>query len=77
MYMSAIFYTVDTFPPSVQKLFLLNPVDVYINYFRLAVIDGVFPPLEINLLAVGYAVLAFAIGAAVYKKYNRKFIYYV
>ena len=77
MYMSAIFYTVDRFSKTVQSLFLLNPVYVYISYFRAAVIDGVFPSLKINLLAIGYAVLTFLIGACVYKKCNSKFIYYV
>lgn len=77
MYMSAIFYTVDNFPVEAQKLFLLNPVYVYISYFRIAVIDGVFPSLEINLVAIGYALLTFGIGAMIYKKYNHRFIYYV
>ena len=77
MYMSAIFYTVDNFPAEAQKLFLLNPVYVYISYFRIAVIDGVFPSLEINLVAIGYALLTFSIGAMIYKKYNHRFIYYV
>jgi len=77
MYMSAIFYTVDSFSPTIQRLFHLNPVYVYIRYFRLVVIDGRFPSAAVNFLAVGYAALAFALGALVYKKYNRKFIYYV
>ena len=77
MYMSAIFYTVDGFSSEVQKLFYFNPVYVYIKYFRLVVIDGRFPRTAINLLSIGYAALAFAIGTLVYKKYNHKFIYYV
>ena len=77
MYMSAIFYTVDSFSPTVQKLFLLNPVYVYIKYFRSAVIYGEFPSLEMNVLAVGYALLAFGIGAFIYKKFNHRFLYYV
>ena len=77
MYMSAIFYTVDKFSPEIQRLFLLNPVYVYIRYFRLVVIDGEFPSLNLNLLALGYALFAFAVGAFIYKKYNHKFLYYV
>lgn len=76
MYMSAIFYTIDTFSPTVQKLFHLNPVYVYIKYFRLTVIDGVIPSIWIHLLSIGYALLAFAIGALIYKKNNHKFLYY-
>ncbi len=77
MYMSAIFYTVDNFSPRIQSLFHFNPVYVYIRYFRLVVIDGRFPSAAVNFLAVGYAVLAFALGALVYKRYNHRFIYYV
>ncbi len=77
MYMSAIFYSIDTFPVETQSLFLINPVFVYIKYFRSIVIDGVIPGLEINLLAIGYAILAFGIGALIYKTKNHKFLYYV
>ena len=76
MYMSAIFYTTDGFG-EYEKLFLLNPVFVYIKYFRTIVIDNALPSIECNLLAVGYAVIAFAIGAIIYKKFNHKFLYYV
>lgn len=77
MYVSAIFYTLDRFTPEVQKLFLLNPVYVYIKYFRVVVIDGVIPSLEFNLLAIGYAALVFAIGSLIYKKENQRFLYYM
>ena len=77
MYLSAIFYTTDSFSPTVQKLFHLNPIYVYIKYFRLIVIDGTIPSLWMHLAAVGYAVLAFGIGALIYKKFNHKFLYYV
>ena len=77
MYLSAIFYTLDSFAPAMQRLFLLNPVYVYIKYFRIVVIDNALPSLQYNLLAVGYALVAFAIGALIYKKCNHKFLYYV
>ncbi len=76
MYMSAIFYTVNTFSPLAQKLFHINPMYVYIKYFRLIVIDATVPSIWMHLLAIGYAVLAFAIGAIIYKKNNHKFLYY-
>lgn len=77
MYASAIFYTVDGFSPVMQRLFLCNPVYVYIKYFRIIVIDNAIPSLQYNLLAIGYAVFAFAIGILFYKKLNHKFLYYV
>lgn len=78
MYLSAIFYNVDAmFSPLVQNLFLLNPIYVYIKYFRLIVIDGAIPSIQFNLLAIGYALIALAIGALMYKRNNHKFLYYV
>jgi len=77
MYMSAIFYSVQNFPPEFQRLFLLNPVYIYISYFREVVIAGAVPGTTLNLLAAGYAFAALAIGAWFYKKFNRKFLYYV
>lgn len=77
MYVSAIFYTVDGYSPFIQKLFLLNPVFVYIKYFRLAVIDASLPSIQYHCLALGYALLAFGIGALIYKKKNHKFLYYI
>ncbi len=77
MYLSAIFYTVEMFPEDVQRLFLLNPVYCYIKFFRVAVIDGVFPPTEVTGLCVLYAALSIAVGAFIYKKKNHQFLYYV
>ncbi len=77
MYMSAIFYTVDGYSPLVQKIFHLNPIFVYIKYFRIAVLDGALPSLGMHLLALGYALAAFLVGALIYKKCNHKFLYYI
>lgn len=76
-YVSAIFYTIDGFSPTIQRLFLLNPVYCYIRYFRLVVIDGTIPSLAYHLLCLGYGLLAVLIGSAIYKKNNHKFMYYV
>lgn len=77
MYMSAIFYSIETFPQIGKSLFLLNPVYVYIRYFRKIVIDGTIPSLWFHLIAAGYALLAFGIGFWIYKKKNHSFLYYV
>ena len=77
MYMSAIFYTIDVYSPTVQAIFHVNPVFVYIKYLREIVLYGRVPSLTMHLLAVGYAAIAFGIGALIYKKCNHKFLYYV
>ncbi len=75
-YLSAIFYTLDRFPESTQRLFLLNPVYVIIKYFRVVVIDGDIPSLAYHALCLGYSLLFLAIGSFMYKRYNHKFVYY-
>ena len=77
MYMSAIFFTVDSFPAWVQRLFLLNPVYCNIKYVRVIFLDGNLPSLPYHLLLLGYGVAALVIGGLIYKKNNQKFLYYV
>lgn len=77
MWMSATFYTIDGYSQTVQYLFLLNPLYLYIRYFRKIVIDGVIPTPQFHLLAAFYAVAAFGAGVFMYKKYNHEFLYYV
>ena len=77
MWLSAIFYTIDAYSPFAQNLFLLNPIYLYIRYFRKIVIDGVIPTPQFHLLAAAYALLAIGAGAMMYKKNNHEFLYYV
>ena len=77
MYASAIFYSVDSFPAHVQRLFLINPVYAYIKFFRIIVIDGGIPSLPYFLLCGLYAAIALFLGIAIYKRYNNRFMYYV
>ena len=77
MYMSAIFYTIDKYPPETQKLFYLNPMYLFISYFRSIVIDGVIPPAWLHLLILADVAIAVGIGCWMYKKYNTRFLYYV
>jgi len=77
MYMSAIFYTLEGYGPVVQKLFLLNPVYVFISYFRTIVINLAVPSLWIHLLIMLNVAIVLGIGCWMYKKHNTKFLYYV
>ena len=76
-YLSAVFYSVDHFSPQVQRLFLLNPVYVYIKYFRIVVIDGIIPSPAYHLLCLFYALFFLGLGIWFYKKYNHEFLYYL
>lgn len=77
MYMSAIFYTIDSYSPEIQRLFLINPVYLIIKYFRVIVIDSSVLSLAYHLLMATEALLALGIGCWMYKKYNHRFLYYV
>ena len=77
MYLSAIFYSIDAYPQKVQYLFYLNPIYVYIRYFRKVILEGTLPKLSLHLLAAAYAIIVLVIGAVIYKKKNYKFLYYI
>lgn len=77
MYVSAIFYSIDTFPAETRNLFLVNPVYLFIRYFRKIVIDGAIPSVWFHLLMAFDTVVVLAVGCWIYKRYNTKFLYYV
>ena len=77
MYMSAIFYTIDQYTYTVQCLFLLNPVYLFIRYFRKIVIDATIPTVWFHLLMLADVAIVLALGCWMYKKYNHKFLYYI
>ena len=77
MYLSAIFYNINAYALKIQYLFYMNPVYVYIRYFRKIVIDNTVPEPSFHLLCAFYALVMLVIGCWMYKKYNHKFLYYV
>lgn len=77
MYMSAIFYTIDSYSPQAQNLFLLNPVYLFIRCFRKIVIEATAPTIRFHLLMAADVVITLGIGCRMYKKYNTRFPYYV
>lgn len=77
MYMSAIFYTIDGYSDMVRNLFLLNPVYLFIRYFRKIVIEATIPSVWFHLLMLLDVVIVVGIGCWMYKKYNHRFLYYV
>ena len=76
-YVSAIFYPITIVPAQYQKLFYLNPVFVFIKYFRMVMMEGVVPGWPIQALCAGYALFFFSIGCLLYKRFNHEFLYYV
>lgn len=77
MWMSAIFYTIDSFSESTRKLFLLNPLYLFIRYFRKIVIEATIPTVQFHLLMMADVVIVLGFGMWMYKRYNTEFLYYV
>lgn len=76
-YMSAIFYDINNFSPMIQNVFLLNPVYLFIRYFRKIVIEATIPSVWFHLLMVFDVVAVLSLGLWIYRKYNHQFLYYV
>ena len=77
MYGCAIFYTIDIVPENIQFIFYLNPIYIYITYFRDIVVFGYIPNTFMHILSIGYALFALFAGLYVYYKSQNKFIYYI
>ncbi|MBS7526614.1 ABC transporter permease [Fusibacter paucivorans] len=77
MWLSAIFYSIDSYPQVGQNLFLLNPIYLFIRYIRKIVIEGQVPSVGFHLIMGGYTVLVLLLGFRMYKKNNHSFLYYV
>ena len=77
MYLSAIFYTVDKFTPRAQSFFLLNPLYLFIRYFRSVIIENTVPDFRFHLLIAVDVLVALGLGCWMYKKNNTKFLYYI
>lgn len=77
MYLSAVFYTIDSYSYPVRCAFLLNPIYLFIRYFRKIIIDAAIPTVWFHLLMAADVAIALAVGCLIYKKYNTKFLYYV
>lgn len=77
MYMSAIFYTIDQYSYTVRCIFLLNPIYLFIRYFRKIVIEATIPTIWFHLLMLADVIIVVALGCWMYNKYNHRFLYYI
>ena len=77
MYVSAIFYDINTFPQKIQMLFLCNPVYLFIRYFRKIVIEATVPTIWFHLLILFATSVMLGLGTLIYKKNNTEFLYYI
>lgn len=76
-YATPLFYPVEILPDWAAPIMQYNPMYHYVSYFRDLILSGTVPGLQENLLCLGMAVVAFAIGLLIFKKTEKKFILYV
>ena len=76
-YATPLFYPVEILPDWAAPLMQYNPMYHYVSSFRDLILSGTVPGLQENLLCLGMAVAAFAIGLLIFKKTEKKFILYV
>lgn len=76
-YATPLFYPVEILPEWAMPFMQYNPMYHYVTYFRDLILNGTVPGLQENLLCLGMAVVAFAVGLLIFKKTEKKFILYV
>ena len=76
-YFSPIIYSLDFVPARYRWLFKLNPLLYVLNGFRLSIYYGLLPSLPSMALSLGFGIVLLAIGFAVFRRYERSFVYYL
>lgn len=76
-YATPLFYPVGLLPDWMQAAEAFNPMYHYVCYFRDIAMYNTVPGLTENLVCLGMAAITFAVGFAVFKATEKKFILYV
>ena len=79
MYLTPIIYPLELLEGHsfISKIVRLNPITHYVEYFRALVMYDTIPGLKENLVCLLMALIAFVIGALVFKKAQGKFILHI
>lgn len=76
-YLTPVFYSIEILPPSLQSIFKLNPLYIFLTGARSIVLAGARPSITQMAAMFAYGFLTLIIGLYVFKKKQDKFIYYV
>ena len=77
MYATPVFYPIEAVPPQVARLIRLNPLYIFITLFRELLLYGRMPGAGMWLSGLGMALLTFGLGALIFSKLQKDFIYYI
>lgn len=77
-YLTPLFYKPESLEDSwVYPFIQFNPMTQYVEFFRSMVIDGTVPTAFEICSSIGFALIAFGLGAIVFKALRSKFILYI
>lgn len=76
-YATPLFYPINMLPDWMQSAETFNPMYHYVTYFRDIAMYNMLPGLKEQFICLGMALATFAIGFAVFKATEKKFILYV
>lgn len=76
-YVTPILYSIDLIPAQYRWLLKLNPLQYFLNGFRLSVYYGQLPQLTSIVACFVCAFVMLAIGYWVFQKYQDEFVFYV
>ena len=77
MYLTPIFYPVESLLPWMFSIMEFNPMYYYVMYFRNIALWHKTPSLLDNLICLGFGLAMFTLGYFVFRKLQKKFILHV
>ena len=76
-YLTPIFYPETIIPEEFVGIYRLNPLYQYITFARICIIDGISPTPQSYFWCLFFAMGMLLIGAAVFKKYQDRFVFHL
>lgn len=76
MYATPILYPIDVIPEGLQTLFKINPLYIFIDFFRQITLYSTIPTAQSFLYCALWGGIMFVVGGVIFVKSQSKFIYY-
>ena len=76
-YLTPVFYPISIIPENIRNIFVYNPINIYIEYFRMLILESKIPNFELNVFAILYACISLTIGIIVFNKLESKSILHI
>ena len=77
MYLTPIFYPINTIPEEISRWYYLNPMVHFLNYFRDLVLYGTVPSAAETLICAGIGVGVLAVGLYVFSRLQKRFAFHL